>query len=211
MNIMKKFSKCCYSKLHKQSGVLFCTNCISVVENSEIKTEIKPIVISFSLMIFLYMVFNFSFAHAPHYSIKSFDYLIDKVEQPTKYAIDYIQVKIIEGNKSNAVSVAGAVGNMQIMPVSLEDWNKQHPSQKYSMDDMTNEAKNVKVGKWMLEKRIPEILNSKKVPLTINHILIAYNWGCGNLVNWYKSGAVVARLPMETQQYICKYWAKAKI
>ena len=157
------------------------------------------------------MVLNSSFAHAPEIFNSGVGYLKDRVEQPTKYAIDYIQVKIIEGDKSNSVSLAGAVGNMQIMPVSLDDWNTQHPNQQYTMDDMTNEAKNIKVGKWMLEKRIPEILNSKKVPLTINHILIAYNWGCGNLVSWYKSGAVVARLPIETQQYICKYWAKAKI
>ena len=208
---MRKFSKCCHAKLHQQNDVFFCTNCISVLDNSEIQREMRPIIIVSSVIMFLYMVLNTSFAHAPQNLTNSLKYTFSKIEQPTKYAIDYIQVKIIEGNKSNAVSVAGAVGNMQIMPVSLEDWNKQHPSQKYSMDDMTNEAKNVKVGKWMLEKRIPEILNSKKVPLTINHILIAYNWGCGNLVNWYKSGAVVARLPMETQQYICKYWAKAKI
>jgi soluble lytic murein transglycosylase-like protein len=133
-----------------------------------------------------------------------------EAEKPTKYAIDVIQVKIIEGDESEAVSVAGAVGNMQIMPVTLDDWNEQNPSRQYTMDDMTDESKNVRVGKWMLEKRIPEILKSKKVPLTINHILIAYNWGCGNLIKWYKSGAVVARLPAETQQYICKYWAKAK-
>lgn len=211
MKIMRRFSKCCHAKLHQQNDVFFCTNCISILDKSEIKIEMKPIIIASTIFIFLYMVLNSSFAYAPKIFTKGFYYSKDKTEQPTTYAIDYIQVKIIEGNKSNSVSVAGAVGNMQIMPVSLDDWNEQNSNQQYSMSDMTNEAKNIKVGKWMLEKRIPEILNSKKVPLTINHILIAYNWGCGNLVNWYNSGAIVARLPNETQQYICKYWAKAKI
>jgi len=157
------------------------------------------------------MVLNTSFAHAPEIFIKRYGIVKSKIEKPTKYAVDYIQVKIIEGDNSNSVSVAGATGNMQIMPNSLEDWNAKHPTQQYTMEDMKNENKNIRVGRWLLENRIPEILNSKKIPLTINHVLIAYNWGCGNAVNWYKSGAVVARLPNETQQYICKYWSKAKI
>lgn len=154
------------------------------------------------------MVLNSFNVYAPsnYYTL-----IVKTKEEQTKYAVDYIQVKIIEGDISNAVSIKGATGDMQIMPVTLEDWNKHHPNEQYTMDDMKDERKNVRVGKWMLENRIPQILNLSKIPLTVNHILIAYNWGCGNIIRWYKSGAVVARLPVETQQYICKYWAKAKL
>jgi len=212
MNIMKRFtSKCCQAELHSQNNVHFCTKCIRILNRDEMKMNIRPFIIFFTTLIFLYMVLNTSFAHAPEIFIKRYGIVKSKIEKPTKYAVDYIQVKIIEGDNSNSVSVAGATGNMQIMPNSLEDWNAKHPTQQYTMEDMKNENKNIRVGRWLLENRIPEILNSKKIPLTINHVLIAYNWGCGNAVNWYKSGAVVARLPNETQQYICKYWSKAKI
>ena len=211
MKVMKKFSKCCHAELHLQNDVFFCTNCIRILNKEEIKRNIRPFVLVFSTLCFFYMVLNTSFAHAPESFVKYSKAIMENVNEPVRYAVDYMQVKIIEGNKSDAVSVAGATGNMQIMPVSLDDWNIKHPDQQYTMEDMKNEKKNVRVGMWMLQKRIPEILKSKDVPLTINNVLIAYNWGCGNLVNWYKSGAIVARLPSETQQYICKYWAKAKI
>jgi len=207
---MNKLSKCCNAKAQEQNGSYFCTNCISILDKSSVRWQSRPFSILISGIIFSYILLNSSFAYAPQTLITKFGSAVIEAEKPTKYAIDVIQVKIIEGDESEAVSVAGAVGNMQIMPVTLDDWNEQNPSRQYTMDDMTDESKNVRVGKWMLEKRIPEILKSKKVPLTINHILIAYNWGCGNLIKWYKSGAVVARLPAETQQYICKYWAKAK-
>lgn len=208
---MKKISKCCNAQVHKQNGAFFCTNCISILDNSKTRIEMRPFIMILSFFIFSYILLNSSFAHAPQTLIRKFESIKVEVEKPTRYAVDVIQVKIIEGNKSSAVSVAGAVGNMQIMPVTLDDWNLKNPNNQYTMDDMLIESKNIRVGKWMLEKRIPEMLKSKQVPLTINHVLIAYNWGCGNLVKWYNSGAVVARLPIETQQYICKYWAKAKI
>lgn len=207
---MKKYSTCCNAVIHHQNGADFCTHCIRILDKSEVKTNLRPIIITLTTIAFFYMVLNTSYAHAPSLSIRNMLGRI-KTEEPMKYAVDYLQVKIIEGDKSNAVSIAGATGNMQIMPVTLDDWNGQHPKEQYTMDDMTNEAKNIKVGKWMLQSRIPQILKSENIPLTINHILISYNWGCGNAVNWYKSGAVIARLPDETQQYICKYWSKAKI
>jgi hypothetical protein len=125
------------------------------------------------------------------------------------YAIDHIQIKVIETNGlKNAVSIAGARGDFQIMPISLADWNQQHPNEVYSMEDLFNSRINMKIGRWLLEDRIPLILETHKVPITINHILISYNWGCGNMIDWYKRGAKIKNLPNETQQYICKYWAK---
>lgn len=206
---MRNFSTCCNADIHHQNGARFCTNCIRILSDSEIRVNIRPFIIILSLLVFVYVVFNTTKADAP--AMQSFVRFHYPEVKPTTYAIDVMQIKIIEGNDNEAVSVAGAVGNMQIMPVTLEDWNNQHPNQQYTMEDMKNEVLNVKVGKWMLEKRIPEILTSSKIPLTINNILIAYNWGCGKLIDWYKNGAVIARLPDETQQYICKYWAKAKI
>ena len=206
---MRKISTCCHSNIHHQNGADFCTNCIRILDKSEIRRDLKLLAIVSSFIVFLYMVLNSFNVYAPtNYYSKS---TLNIKKEQTKYAVDFIQIKIIEGNNSNSVSVKGATGNMQIMPVTLEDWNKHHPNEQYTMDDMKDERKNVRVGKWMLENRIPQILNLSKIPLTVNHILIAYNWGCGNIIRWYKSGAVVARLPVETQQYICKYWAKAKL
>jgi soluble lytic murein transglycosylase-like protein len=151
------------------------------------------------------MILNTSFAYAPN----KLNYIKESFTEAKKYSIDYLQIQIIESGKNSCVvSIAGAVGDMQIMPITLEDWNKNNKSEQYDMDDMYVEAKNIKVGRWMLEKRIPEILTSEKVPITITNVLIAYNWGCGNLVKWYKKGAQISKLPKETQQYICKYWVK---
>lgn len=207
---MKRVSKCCQAKIHKQNEINFCTECITPLLRNETKMKIRPFVYIISSFLFFYIVLNTSFAYAPQYFFENSFNFFNKKEN-VLYSVDIMQIKIIEGNKSDAVSISGAIGNMQIMPVTLEDWNKQHPKENYTINDLKNESVNIKIGVWMITKRIPEILKSENIPLTINNILIAYNWGSGNLVNWYRSGAVVSKLPNETQQYICKYWAKAKI
>ncbi len=161
------------------------------------------------VIFFLSVVFSSFDLYAPINKFKGISYNAEKEFGNLEYAVDVMQIRVIEsGNKNDKVSVAGAVGNMQIMPIALEDWNKMHPKEQYTKNDLYNEFINVKIGTWLLEERIPQVLKLNNVPITINNILISYNWGCGNTVNWYKNDRKVKNLPKETQQYIIKYWAK---
>lgn len=199
-------TKCCKADVHTQNDSMFCSNCIRLISKDDIKQNKGCMHI---IVLFLIATFSFAHAYAPTKYVHSIVIPNNVEVTEANYAIDHLQVAVIESNnKSKAVSVKGAFGNMQLMNVTIEDWNKMHPNEKYSLKQALNENVNVKIGKWMLEKRIPQILESKEVPLTINHILISYNWGAGNLVKWYNKGSKYSDLPEETKQYICKYWAK---
>jgi hypothetical protein len=40
--------------------------------------------------------------------------------------------------------------------------------------------------------------------------LIAYNWGIGNLRKWFKRGCDWNKLPLETRNYVIKYFKELK-
>ncbi len=123
--------------------------------------------------------------------------------------LDYKQVRLIESSgDSTAVSGEGAIGDMQIMPVTLEEWNRFHPGQLYKPQDLLSREVNLKIGKWMLAKQIPMYLKMDTIPDKLNYKLVIYNWGIGNFLKWYKDGANYSKLPEETRNYLLKYWGK---
>ena len=97
---MRKISTCCHANIHHQNGADFCTNCIRILGKSEIRRDLKLLAIVSSFIVFLYMVLNSFNVYAPsnYYTL-----IVKTKEEQTKYAVDYIQVKIIEGDISNAV------------------------------------------------------------------------------------------------------------
>ena len=95
-----------------------------------------------------------------------------------------------------------ACGLMQITPICLQDYNNFAKAETFNIGDMFDGGKNVRVGQWYLEKRIPAILEVLKIESTVENILISYNWGCGNLVKYLKGKK---RLPRETVNYLKKY------
>jgi len=77
----------------------------------------------------------------------------------------------------------------------------------YTKQDLFNSKINIQIGTWYLTERIPQMLRHYKLPVTIDNILIAYNFGIGNLVK-YRQGRV--GLPTETRNYLKKYYKLAK-
>jgi soluble lytic murein transglycosylase-like protein len=111
----------------------------------------------------------------------------------------------IESNKNpNAISYRGAKygrGYLQISEICLKEWN-QFNKVKYTVDDLFDKEINIKIGTWYMNNRIPKMLHYYKINDIIEHRLIAYNFGIGNLIKYLK-GEV--QLPLETINYINKY------
>ena len=202
-------SKCCKTKVVNTEHYTYCSNCLRLLNSFQIINFYKKTGHFLIGIFFLGIILTSFDLYAPINKLKGISYSVEKEFGNLEYSVDIMQIRIIEsGDKNDKVSVAGAIGNMQIMPIALEDWNKMHPEEQYSEKDLYNKFINIKVGTWLIEERIPQILKLNGVPLTINNILIAYNWGGGNAVKWYKNDRKVKNLPQETQQYIIKYWAK---
>ena len=90
---------------------------------------------------------------------------------------------------------SGAVGLYQITSIVLKDYNIINKT-NYTKQDLFNPSINKNIALWYINKRIPQILKSKNIPLTKENILIAYN--CGH-------SCIGKPLKKETSQYILKY------
>jgi soluble lytic murein transglycosylase-like protein len=88
----------------------------------------------------------------------------------------------------------GATGLGQIMPPALEDFNLLN-KERYTMKDMFDPQLNARVSNWYLYDRIPAMLMTYKMPVTIDNVLASYNFGIGNV----RKGKA---LPKETRDYI---------
>lgn len=91
---------------------------------------------------------------------------------------------------------SGATGLGQITSFALEDFNKRN-KEKYTMEDMFDPQRNMRVSYWYLTERIPQMLSHYGIPVTLDNVLASYNWGVGNLKNKGLSEA-----PKETTSYI---------
>lgn len=110
--------------------------------------------------------------------------------------IDLDAIKHIESRGiADAVSPKGAIGLYQITPIALKDFNRM-TGKKYKKDDLYLIWVNHEIARWLLTKRIPQLLKAKKKSITVENLLTAYNAG-----HTY----VGKRLPKETQNYIRKY------
>jgi len=101
------------------------------------------------------------------------------------------------GNPSAYNPESGARGLGQITPIALKDFNQENPNTNYTMDDMYDPQKNMRVAYWTLYKRIPQFLRNKNMALTIENVLATYNYGIGNV-----SKTKPEDYPDETKNYI---------
>lgn len=76
---------------------------------------------------------------------------------------------------------SGARGLMQITPKVLKEWNSLNSSQQHTLDDLFNEEINIKLGSWYLDRIKDHYLPHYGLKGSIENIIVAYNWGIGNL------------------------------
>lgn len=207
MRMHLRLSECHRTQLITQHGVHFCSECLAPCIGTKVMLYKRFLILLFIglLLLCTKAVKAPNLTYFPVCNWAKIDgTLIHKMSD-----VDYIQVCMIEsGGDSSAISIEGAIGIMQLMPVTLTDWNNQHPNEKYTLKDIKRKRVNIKIGVWMLKKRIPELLKFYKLPDAVNHRLICYNWGIGYFKSWYEKGADYRRLPDETKCYIIKYWQK---
>ena len=108
----------------------------------------------------------------------------DLIKQYAKqYRLDPYLVQSImrceSSNDPNAVSHAGAIGLMQIMPETGE-WigHKIDPELAYSLDMLNDPATNIEYGCWYLN------FLSERFAGNVMEIIAAYNAGHGTVKNW---------------------------
>jgi hypothetical protein len=132
------------------------------------------------------------------------------IQLPTEEVnIDTI-IKIESGGFKYAYNQSsGARGVMQVTAACLDDWNeKRKPLEWYTIKDLFNPEVNKKIGTWYINVQIPKYFKAYKVADTLENRLIAYNWGIGNFLRYYRG--LITKLPLETQQYIKKYKERMK-
>ncbi len=79
-----------------------------------------------------------------------------------------------------AVSKAGAIGLMQIMPKTAKSISRELKIKKYNKDSLYNPEINIRIGTYYLKKLLQEFNND------IDLSLGAYNAGMGNIRKWQK-------------------------
>ncbi len=132
-------------------------------------------------------------------------------------------IQIESKGKPYALGKDGEIGLMQIRPIVLMEWYNNvgmfgtgykipgdmwSPivyENNYKKADLFTPSVNVKIGTWYLERIRDHYCKVWNIPPTIEHIIIGYNWGIGNLKKWYRAGADWDKLPKTTKKYIKKY------
>lgn len=98
---------------------------------------------------------------------------------------------------------SGARGLCQITPICLEEWNaRQGHRGRFEEKDLFNASINKMVANWYLNERIPAMLIHYALPVSLDFILGAYNFGIGNMKKIW-NGEI--KWPEETKNYIRKY------
>ncbi|MDD5610640.1 MAG: lytic transglycosylase domain-containing protein [Candidatus Omnitrophica bacterium] len=101
------------------------------------------------------------------------------------------------GNPKACNEKSGARGLCQITHIALTDFNIFHPAEQYADDQLFDPEINKRIALWMLEVRIPQLLEYYNLPVSTENILWAYNAGIGRVTKKIK--------PEETVKYIAKY------
>ena len=113
-------------------------------------------------------------------------------------------IKIESNYNSTAISQAGAIGLMQIMPTTaVEVANKL--GIEFEVDDLFDIDTNINIGCYYL-KYLLDIFDGN-----MDNALSAYNWGLSNVKTWILKGNTdgygnITNIPVrETENYLKKY------
>jgi len=101
-----------------------------------------------------------------------------------------------------AVSKAGAIGLMQIMPKTAKAVSRELKIKKYNKDSLYNPGINIKIGTYYLKKLLLEFNND------IDLTLAAYNAGMGNIRKWQEQKK---EIPFEETRTFVKRVKSARV
>ena len=139
-----------------------------------------------SVIVFATVLLFFSIAHA-------------------EVIIELQAIKTIEssGNPQAFNPRTKCYGLYQISEICLQEFNQINKT-NYVPEELFDPLINEMVASWYF-KRLDELLNFYSVPISIVTILASYNWGIGNVIDWYINGEKLEELPEETRRYIERY------
>lgn len=126
---------------------------------------------------------------------------------PFKAHADEINLDLIAQIESNSNSDAingNHIGEYQISPILLEEFNK-NTTHNLNKNDLYDSGHSRYIANWYINYKIPQYLYAYKIPDTNVYRIIAWNWGIGHLKKWYRNGHQWNKLPLETRRYIIKY------
>ncbi|MDO9464564.1 MAG: lytic transglycosylase domain-containing protein [bacterium] len=103
---------------------------------------------------------------------------------------------------AKAVSKAGAIGLMQIMPKTAKSLSRELNIKKYNKNSLYNPEINIRIGTYYLKKLLQEFNND------IDLSLGAYNGGIGNIKKWQKQKK---EIPFEETRTFIKKVKSARI
>ena len=101
-----------------------------------------------------------------------------------------------------AVSSAGAIGLMQIMPKTAKAVSRELKIKKYNKDSLYNPEINIRIGTYYLKKLLQEFGND------IDLTLAAYNAGMGNIRKWQEQKK---EIPFEETRTFVKRVKSARV
>lgn len=125
--------------------------------------------------------------------------------QKTSFAaevvIDMDKIAQIEssGCKHKVGDDGDSTGCHQVSSGTLKEYN-QFNHTKYTQKDLMNDAISLKIAKWYMNVRIPQMLKHFGKPDNVTNRLWAYNAGIGRVVQGV--------MPAKTKAYLTKYNAK---
>ena len=161
-------------------------------------------IITIILLVFLLLCVSFVLFFVPFKT----NYKQVVTVEANKYNLDqnliYSVIKTESGFKENAISKAGAVGLMQILP-STAEWVCKKLRIEYSYENLFNGEKNIQIGCYYLNYLI------NLFDFNLENTICAYNCGQYTVLSWlnnkeYSSdGETLENIPYkETKNYLKK-------
>ncbi len=116
-------------------------------------------------------------------------------------------IQVESSGNPNAVSPAGAIGLMQIMPIVIQEYNNRYSRKElwYKQEELFDYGNNVKIGTWYLRKLKNHYLKiDGKDYYTIERMLASYNGGPTRMRRLLRQGKDWQDMPRESVNYVKK-------
>lgn len=169
--------------------------------DNKVSKKIIKIAIVFIFVVIICVTTMFLLAYPTKYKSEIKKYS-QKYNLPSSMIASVI--KIESNYDKNALSEAGAIGLMQLLPSTAEEI-AQKMNINFAVDDLYDVEKNIDFGCYYL-RYLYDMFNGD-----VNNTLSAYNWGLNNVKTWILKGNAdgygsIINIPAkETYNYLKKY------